>query len=357
MRYTTRAVQEPGTHTVDGESVSITRTRHVRVPKLPLDTDQAVRRAVAFLVVLLTVAAVAWSTWSISAVLGGTPVAIVVSVVFDLSWACCLALDYLARHQPAKQALPRRLGWVLLVVTMGSIALHGLMLHSVPMAVVGALVSATAKLLWAGVVKTSAPTMSDDDRAWVAAQLSRAGAQTVVAQVRRQVARAESRAALELLAMEAERAELGVALGVPLADLSGAPALGSATADRRQAQVPVAAGTGRDAAAVEWDQPVTEGLLSVVRGESSDGTDRDQDDRVPQADGAPEGSARHLQPVRGTTTQEIRNLIGQGVTDPGTIRSLLQDSGLKAPDQSYIRRLVREARAAATASEGSGGYL
>jgi hypothetical protein len=64
--------------------------------------------------------------------------------------------------------------------------------------------------------------------------------------------------------------------------------------------------------------------------------------------------SRHLHPVRGSATTEIRALIASGVTDAGTIRAHLAGAGLKVPDASYIRRLVRTTR---ETSQAPGQYL
>ncbi len=94
------------------------------------------------------------------------------------------------------------------------------------------------------------------------------------------------------------------------------------------------------------------------------GTEGDPEGQVPQVDKSAVRSAgtprNHLRPVRGAATAQIRNLIGQGVTEVPEIRDRLADSGVKVPDPSYIRRLVREAREGGTeggTANGTGNYM
>jgi hypothetical protein len=203
VKFKTRTEHYTEPHTVDGITVPVTRTRTVSTPLLPRDWDRAALRTTTALVMVLTVVAVAWSTVSIGNVLGGG-VGYLAASVFDVAWATCLLLEWMARFSPDKRAFPRRLGWLLLVLTMGAIFWNGMLAHSVAMAVVGAVVSFVAKVLWLGVTKHVDKELSDPDAQWVAAQISAANAKMAVAQVRRQAARIEHQAAAELLAMEAE---------------------------------------------------------------------------------------------------------------------------------------------------------
>lgn len=203
MTTRTRTERYTEPYTRDGITVDVVKTRQVAYPALPRDWDRAAVRLATGLVLVLTSFAVVWSTWSIGSLLHGG-VGYLAAAVFDIAWGVCLLLEWMARYDAAKRAFPRRLGWLLLVATMGVIFWHGMVLHSVSMAVAGALVSAFAKLLWLGVMKHIDRELSDADAQWVAAQISAANAKMAVAQVRRQAARTEHRAAAELLAMEAE---------------------------------------------------------------------------------------------------------------------------------------------------------
>lgn len=198
-----KTVQVP--HERDGITHMVTRTVTERVPVVPADWDSRALKAVSSLVLGLTLVAVAWSTVSIGELLGGG-VGFAAAVVFDVAWAAVLIVEWMARFDPAKRTFARKLGWVLVAVTMGAIGLHGVLAGSWALAVVGALVSLVAKLLWLTVFRFVDKDLSEDDRQWVAAEISRANAQMAIAGVRRQAARAEARAAAELLAAERERA-------------------------------------------------------------------------------------------------------------------------------------------------------
>jgi hypothetical protein len=216
VKFTTKTESYQDTHVRDGIEAIVTKTRSVQVPLLPRDWDTIAVRGVVGLVLLLTTAAVVWSTWSIGSLLHGG-VGYIAATVFDLAWAVTLVLEWMSRFDRKKRAFPRSLGWLLLIATMAVIFWHGMTLHSVPMAVTGAMVSAFAKLLWLAVMKHIDKDLSDEDAQWVEQQISAANAKMAVAAVRRQVARVEDRAAVEMLAMEASRATLHAALGVAVA--------------------------------------------------------------------------------------------------------------------------------------------
>ncbi|MFJ8628962.1 hypothetical protein ACIRD3_39780 [Kitasatospora sp. NPDC093550] len=187
---------------VHANGTPITRTEEVRVPVLPRDWDQIAIRAVVTLVLALTLVSVTWSTVSIGSLLKGG-VGYAAASIFDVAWAVCLILEWMARYEPRKRAFPRSLGWGLLVATMLSIGAHGvLMMHSWAAAIIGAGVSLFAKVLWLGVLQHIDRDLSADDQALVAAEKSRAYTALALASTRRQVRKVEQNAAAELLAME-----------------------------------------------------------------------------------------------------------------------------------------------------------
>jgi hypothetical protein len=211
-----------GEHTREGITVPVTKTREVRMPVLPRNWDSVALRVVVGLVGVLTLASIVWSTWSIGSLLHGGP-GYLAAGVFDLAWAVSLALEYLGRFDAEKRKFSTRLGWVLLLATMGLIFWHGMTLHSVGMAVGGAAVSAFAKILWLGVMKHVHRELSPEDSQWVAAQISAANAKMAVADARRRASHIEQRAALELLAMERETHSMRAAMGLPAQDTDAEP--------------------------------------------------------------------------------------------------------------------------------------
>lgn len=226
MKFRNRKEQYSEPYTRDGKTVQVPRTREVPVPVLPRNWDRIGVRFIVGLVAALTLVSVVWSTWSIGELLHGG-FGYLAAVVFDLAWAVCLVMEYLARFDAEKRRFPNRLGWWLLVATMGAIFWHGMNAGSVGMAVTGAAVSAFAKVLWLGVMRHVHRELSPEDAAWVKNEISSANAMMAVADARRQAAQIEQRASLELLAMERERAAVSTAFGLPVADSAPATAPGA----------------------------------------------------------------------------------------------------------------------------------
>lgn len=76
------------------------------------------------------------------------------------------------------------------------------------MAAVGAAVSLVSKMLWLAVFKHIEKELTPADAAWVAAEMSKASAKLAIAGARRQAAKAEVAARLELLAAERDLGEI-----------------------------------------------------------------------------------------------------------------------------------------------------
>lgn len=219
FKLDTRMVR--GSYTRDGKTVPVTRTEQVRVPALPRDWQTIALRTTVFAVLGLTLGSIIWSTVSIADLLGGGRVAVIAAVVFDLGWLIALGLTYLARYDENRRQLPERLSWVLLAVTMIAIAWHGIDRPEGPdwgMAIIGAFVSFFAKILWMAVMQHVNAQLSDEDKQWLAAEISEAQTKAAIATMRRQAARTEQQAALALLAMEKERREVAEAFGIESAE-------------------------------------------------------------------------------------------------------------------------------------------
>lgn len=193
---------------IDGVSHQVRQKYTERVPVLPRDWDAVAIRAASGLVLAITMVAIVWSTVSIGELLQGG-VGYAAAALFDISWLTVLVLEWLARFSPDKRTFPRTLGWVLVAIAAGAIFWHGYNAGSVALATVGALVSIVSKLLWLAVFKHIDKELTEEDQDWVAAELSRANATLALAAVRRQVAAAEARARLELLAAEKALSGLG----------------------------------------------------------------------------------------------------------------------------------------------------
>jgi hypothetical protein len=193
--------------TIDGITNEVPEPYTIRVPKLPVDKDRAALMGVSGLVLALTMVAIVWSTHSIGTLLGGG-VGYAAGTVFDVAWLAVLVLEWLARFDPAKREFPRKVGWALALVASAAIFLEGQLAGGWEMGTVGAAVSVVAKVLWWAVFKHIDKDLSPADAAWVAAEMSKANAKLAIAGARRQAAKAEVAARLELLAAERNLGEL-----------------------------------------------------------------------------------------------------------------------------------------------------
>jgi hypothetical protein len=360
VKYRTRTEQYRAPHTVDGETVEVTKTREVHVPVLPPDWDSVAIKAAAGLVLTLTVLSVVWSTWSIGSLLGGGVIGYMAAVIFDVSWATTLLLEWLARYDATKRRLPRVLGWMLLVVTMGAIAAHGLVLKNPAMAVVGALVSAVAKVLWLALTRHVDRELSADDRQWVAAQISQANAELAVANVRRQVSRMKDRVAAELLAAELSRpAELRAEQDTRQATSRQLPE----PAERELPELPEAAASRQvpppavPVAAVRPLRPATPAAElpdSEIAAERHPATDESAQVSEPEL---PEPAGKL--PVRVSQVATVRQVAEElGTTDPAAVLPAVAARLGKQPNQETVTRELRRIRKAAAGDAGNSGmYL
>lgn len=204
MKFRTEVKSRLVDVTIDGVTQQVNQRYEEKIPIAPRDWDDISTKVGFGLVGVLTLISIVWSTISIGSLLGNG-VGYLAALLFDVSWAVCLLLEWKARFDPTKRAFPRNLGWVLLFVTMGFIAWHGLQVGNVPLAVVGACVSLFAKVLWMGIMKHVDRDLSDEQRQWVIKTIGDANARMAVAQVMRQVARVEDEAVAHKLAIETSR--------------------------------------------------------------------------------------------------------------------------------------------------------
>lgn len=207
MKFLTETRHRLVDRTIDGTTHQVSEPYTVRMPKLPRDKDTMALVGVSSLVLVLTLVAIVWSTYSIGQLLGGG-VGYAAGMVFDAAWLAVLLLEWLARFDPAKREFPRKVGWALALVAAGAIFLEGMLAGGWQMAAVGAAVSIVAKVLWWAVFKHIDKDLSPADSQWVAAEMSKANAKLAIAGVRRQAAKAEVAARLELLAAERELNEI-----------------------------------------------------------------------------------------------------------------------------------------------------
>lgn len=205
MKFQIQTEEYPSTHTVDGVTVPITRTRRVATPRLPRDLDAIAERSVVSVVTVLTLVSITWSTVSIAHLLHSTWSAYLAGGVFDLAWLAVLGMSYIVRFRPDRRKVIDWVGWGLLVVTVAAILLEGLQTGGVAFAIVGSTVSLIAKTLWWSLNRATRPQLSPDDAQWVAAQDSAASAELAVASINRKVGRVRDHAAAQMMALESSR--------------------------------------------------------------------------------------------------------------------------------------------------------
>ncbi|PJN22404.1 hypothetical protein [Kitasatospora sp. CB02891] len=163
---------------------------------VPRDWDRAVLGTAAAGTGLLLALAVTWSTASIGGLLAlngvEKSIAYAVAAVFDLAWIICMALEWLARHDPHRARAPRIAGFVFLGISMAAIATREILPHGysgIAVGAIGAAVSLVAKGVWTLVIKASAKELSPIAQQYVARRRAAAGAELAMAGVERQLAR------------------------------------------------------------------------------------------------------------------------------------------------------------------------
>ncbi|MGW2539444.1 hypothetical protein ACWC5I_00850 [Kitasatospora sp. NPDC001574] len=150
----------------------------------------------------LLVAAVAWSTASIGDLLADAAhpvIAYAASAAFDAAWIICMILEWLARDEPDKAAAPRRFGWVALVVAMAAVCAHGYLSdaeHAAATGVIGAGVSAIAKVVWSLVIRHTEKPLSPLARQWVRERQEAVDAELIDARLDVELLRARAQVAV-----------------------------------------------------------------------------------------------------------------------------------------------------------------
>lgn len=364
MRYKTEKRMRVISHGPEGQERALVENYTERVPKLPRDWDQLAIKAAAGLVLTLTLVAIVWSTTSIGGILHGV-IGYAAASLFDISWIVNVILEWLSRFDRKKRRFSRVLGWALLVCTMGAIFWHGLLSHSIPLAVVGASVSMFAKVLWLGIMRFIDRELSELDQQWVEAEISRANAQLAVSGVRRQVARAENRAAMELLAAERERSEFAAQFGLEASGAVSVPVesvFGDAVASRRHDAISPA-GRAADVRPEVAPAQVTE--AETVPDVRPDGPERPVLRPVFQAPAASaededEADAQVPALPKVSLASAIRGLVEGGVSDPKVIAAALPSLTGRTPKPETVAREIRAAKSRLADGRNSypdGAYL
>ncbi|MGW3191614.1 protein transporter Sec31 [Streptomyces ardesiacus] len=244
----TRPTTQYVPHTIDGKTRMVPVQVDQQAP--PRDWDRLVLNGVTGIAALVLTASVVWSTASIGDLLAHAvvePAAYGAAVVFDLAWIACMAVEWLARYDGDRAALPRKAGHVMLVLAMLAVGAHGKVAGYWEIGLIGAAVSALAKGLWTVVLRHQTPPLDERTRAWIQGELAEAGASLALIPVRRQLQRAQGQ-------VDAERAAIsGPDCGSADPDQSG-PATDDPDAD--VIGIRPGAVTTKDAVRIAWDSDI-----------------------------------------------------------------------------------------------------
>lgn len=184
-------------------------------PRLPLNLDATLRRTLFTLAIAMTLAAIIWGTVAIGsmlALLAPPWAAYLVAGVFDAGWAACLIAEWILRNDSKRAALPQKAGVAMLAVSMAAIVIHGSLAGDWGWAVgiIGALVSAAAKGVWAIGMHTIRIKLDPKYEAYLRARQQQAGTEMALALGERDLLLAQDRTVALRLALEARRPEAPV---------------------------------------------------------------------------------------------------------------------------------------------------
>jgi hypothetical protein len=207
-RRPTRTIHE----TVHGVPVEYTVPDDTPVIRLPFNLDAMLRRALFTLAVIMTIGAIIWGTVAIGsmlAMLAPAWAAYLVAGVFDAGWAACLIAEWVLRYDSTRANLPARAGIAMLVVSMAAIITHGALSGSWGwiVGIVGALVSAAAKGVWAIGMHTIRIRLEPKYEAYLNAQRQQAGTEMALALGERDRLLSQERNVRVRLALEARRGD------------------------------------------------------------------------------------------------------------------------------------------------------
>jgi hypothetical protein len=187
-------------HTVNGKTEMVSERYTIDLPVPPRDWDRTVLTAVTATAGALVAVAVVWSTASIGDLLARVtvaPAAYAAAVAFDLAWILCMAVEWLARYDPARAALPRRMGHGALLVAMLAVGAHGWLADQRAIGLIGAGVSGIVKTLWTIVLRHHAKPLDDKTQQWVDMQRAEAGGELAMVAINRELTRARGLVAAE----------------------------------------------------------------------------------------------------------------------------------------------------------------
>lgn len=179
-------------------------------PQLPFNLDALLRRTLFTAALAMTIGAIIWGTVAIGSMLTHLApawAAYLVAGAFDAGWAACLAAEWILRYDHKRAATPRHAGIAMLVVSMAAIIVHGALAGPWGWAIgiIGALVSAAAKGVWAIGMHTIRIKLDPKYEAYLRTLQQQAGTEQALALGERDRMQASHKTAQLRLALEARR--------------------------------------------------------------------------------------------------------------------------------------------------------
>ena len=196
------------TETVHGIDVAYDIPDTTPMPRLPFNLDSLLRRILFAFAILMTAGAIVWGTVAIGGMLTllAPPwAAYLVAGVFDAGWAACLIAEWILRYDSTRAQAPRKAGLAMLAVSMTAIILDGHRHDAVLVGIVGALVSAAAKGVWAIGMHTIRIKLDPKYEAYLRTLQQQAGTEQALALGERDRALTQHGTVKLRLALEAQR--------------------------------------------------------------------------------------------------------------------------------------------------------
>lgn len=205
MRTRTERRERLVPHTIDGETKIVREPYDVQVPVPPRDWDHIVLTAALAVVAIGLGIVIVWSTSSIGDLLARAvaepAIAYAAATGFSAGWIVCMAFEWLNRYDPVRIRRPRAAGHVFLAADMAAVCIHGWVADSFKVGVIGAVLSGGAKWLYTIALDHQAAPLDPRTQQWVTIKRGEIGSRLALGSVRRQLTRAESRAAAEEAAL------------------------------------------------------------------------------------------------------------------------------------------------------------
>jgi hypothetical protein len=199
------------TETVHGIPVEYDVPDNAPVIRIPFNLDSLLRRALFTLAICMTAGAIIWGTVAIGSMLTllAPPWgAYLVAGIFDAGWAGCLIAEWVLRYDHARARIPAAVGLAMLTVSVAAIITDGVRAHAIAVGIIGALVSAAAKGMWAVAMYTIRIKLDPKYEAYLRARQQQAGTEQALALGERDRLLTGDRTARLLLALEARRPAL-----------------------------------------------------------------------------------------------------------------------------------------------------